>query len=254
MTSQAVQALDVMILCGGMGTRLQPSVSDRPKSMAILRGRPFLEWQLMSLRERGFKNIILCIGYRGECIRHYFGNGERLELRINYSEEYEAKGTGGAIRGGWLFVHTDPVLVMNGDSWCDVCMTQMVRFHEIHQAIGTLALTTVTDPQRFGQVVLGHGNEIVGFSEKGNAEPDGLINAGMYVFTHTFLESIPEQSCTSLEHDVFPHWIQKGLYGYAGKRKFFDIGTPASYAQAEQDFDYVFQLPHVKNHPVRQTV
>lgn len=253
MTSQEVNVLDVLILCGGKGTRLRSAVSDRPKSMAVLRGRPFLEWQLLSLRKGGFKNIVLCTGYMGMNIRDHFGDGDKLGLCIRYSEEHEARGTGGAIRSACALVQSDPVLVLNGDSWCDLDLARLISFHNTHEAMGTLALTTVAHSQRYGQVLLGRSEEVIGFSEKGKSETAGWINAGMYVLAHSFMESIPKQSYSSLEHDVFPNWVKKGLYGCSGERRFFDIGTPASYAQAEQDFEEVFHLPQLKRNSMRQT-
>ncbi len=245
-------SLDAVILCGGRGSRLQSVVSDRPKSMAMLRGRPFLEWQLLSLREIGVKNIVLCTGYMGLRIRDHFGDGGDFGMRIEYSDEKDARGTGGALRSARALFHSDPVLVLNGDSWCDIDMEKLIRFHEFQHAAGTLALTRVDHPERYGQVVLGHNQEVTGFSEKGKAEVPGWINAGMYVLSYPFVESIPEESCISLEHDVFPGWIEKGLFGYSGEHHFFDVGTPDSYAQAEQDFEQVFHLPELHNHSMKQ--
>ena len=233
-------SIEVVILCGGKGSRLQSVVSDRPKSMATLRGRPFLEWQLLSLRDIGFKNVVLCTGYMGWCIQEYFGNGKYEGLHIRYSEEGEARGTGGALRGASPLIQADTVLALNGDSWCDIDISRMIQFHKSHDAEATLGLTTVAHPARYGQVVLDPNGKITEFSEKGQAESKGWINAGMYVLSHDFISRIPEDSSLSLEFDVFPKWIEKGLYGYARQHRFFDIGTPVSYAQAEQEFEQVF--------------
>lgn len=232
--------IDVVILCGGRGSRLQPVVSDRPKAMAVLRGRPFLEWQLLSLREAGFMNIVLCTGYMAESIREYFGEGQRLGLHLRYSDEQEPLGTGGALRHAWPFIKTDPILVLNGDSWCAVNMAQLIRFHKTNTACGTLALTVVPNSQRFGQVAVGKHEEIVGFLEKSCLPSTGWINAGMYVLSRALIESIPQDACISLEHDIFPQWVNR-LYGYSGEFPFFDIGTPVSYVEAEEQFDQVFQ-------------
>ena len=241
LNSPKTRAVDIAILCGGKGSRLWPVVSDRPKSMAVLRGRPFLEWQLLALQERGFSHVVLCTGYMGERIRRYFGDGDRVGLQISYSEESEARGTGGALKNALSCIHTSSVLVLNGDSWCDVDLQQLIQFHETHEAKGTLTLTTVAHPQRYGQVGLGDNEEIVRFFEKGQRILNGWINAGMYVLSHEFLDEIPHQTNVSLEYDVFPNWVEKGLYGYRGTHRFFDIGTPTSYTQAEQEFENVFR-------------
>ncbi len=208
--------------------------------MAVLRGRPFLEWQLLSLCEAGFKNILLCTGYMARNIREYFGGGEQLGLRITYSDEPEPRGTGGALRSALSNIQTDPVLVLNGDSWCDVDIASLVGFHMKCKASGTLALTVVENPQRYGQVKLGENAEIIDFLEKGRSFAPGWINAGLYVLSRSVLSRIPANACLSLEHDIFPQLVHNGLYGYSGEHQFFDIGTPASYAQAEQEFEHVF--------------
>ena len=117
--------MDILILCGGLGTRLRSIVEDRPKSMAVIRGRPFLEWQLSLLMSFGFKRVILCIGYQGDVIREYFLDGSRFGLDIQYSVETELLGTGGAIRRAVPCIQSDPVLILNGDSWCEVEMQKL---------------------------------------------------------------------------------------------------------------------------------
>ncbi|GJL53193.1 MAG: hypothetical protein NPIRA02_03250 [Nitrospirales bacterium] len=208
--------------------------------MAVLRGRPFLEWQLISLREAGLKDILLCTGYMARNIREYFGGGKQLGLRITYSDEPEPRGTGGALRSALSNIQTDPVLVLNGDSWCNVDIASLVDFHVTCKAIGTLALTVVANPERYGQVRLGKNAEIVDFVEKSQSCVTGWINAGLYVLSRSVLSRIPENACLSLEHDIFPQLVHNGLYGYWGEHQFFDIGTPTSYAQAEQEFEHVF--------------
>lgn len=240
--------MDVVILCGGKGSRLRPLVSDRPKSMACLRGRPFLEWQLLALQAKGFFHVVLCTGYMKESIRSYFGEGERVGLQISYSEEYEARGTGGALKQAVSHLHADSALVLNGDSWCDVDVHRLVQFHESHEAKGTLTLTTVAQPQRYGQVALGRHGEIERFCEKEETRSCGRINAGIYVLSYELLAAIPSETHVSLEYDVFPNWVGKGLYGYEGAHRFFDIGTPTSYIQAEREFEDVFQGLSVEHH------
>ncbi len=254
MSMSEPHSLDVIILCGGKGSRLQSVVSDRPKSMALIRGRPFLEWQLVMLRKKGFKNIVLCTGYMEWKIREYFGDGHNIGLQIRYSEEREPMGTGGAIRWAWSRRHTQSALVLNGDSWCDVDLAELIQFHEERDAIGTLALTKVSDSQRFGHVTLCDKGTVSAFSEKGQTMSSEWINAGMYVLSGSLVASIPEHGSVSLEHEVFPRWVEKGLYGFEGIHEFFDIGTPASYAQAEQEFDRVFHHPLNDSESMRQIV
>jgi len=232
---------DVVILCGGLGTRLQSVVVDRPKSLARLRERPFLEWQLLSLQAMGFRNVVLCTGYMGEAIQEYVGNGTFKGLCIQYAKEAEPRGTGGALRGALPFLRTDPVVVLNGDSWCHLDFEQLLHWSRTKQSKATIALTHVPETARYGRVEFNNHEEIVTFEEKGGSSAPGWINAGMYVLAQEVILGIPEQFPVSLERDIFPKWVGSGLYGYPKGREFFDIGTPDSYAQAEVIFPDVFQ-------------
>ena len=243
---------DVVILCGGLGTRLQSVVADRPKSLARLRERPFLEWQLLSLQAMGFRNVVLCIGYMGEAIQEYAGDEVFNSLCIQYVEEAEPRGTGGALRGALPLLHTDSVVVLNGDSWCHLDFAQLLHWSRTKQSKATIALTHVPDTARYGRVEFNDHEEIVRFEEKGGSSAPGWINAGMYVLSKEFISGITEQSPISLERDIFPKWVGSGLYGYPEGQAFFDIGTPDSYAQAEINFPDVFQRDLLKKYPVGQ--
>ncbi|GJL49418.1 nucleotidyltransferase family protein [Candidatus Nitrospira salsa] len=228
---------DVMILCGGLGTRLRTVVSDRPKSMAIVGGRPFLEWWLRRLHKDGCRRVILCVGYMGDSIREYFGDGECVGLALEYSEEQEPLGTGGALRQGVSYCQTDSILVLNGDSWCDVNLSQLLEWHSTKKAEGTLLLIRVDDHTRYGHVRVSQYSEIIEFVEKGEGQARAdLVNAGIYVFSRQLLATIPRCGAISLEREVLPGWVGRGLCGYTGKGNFIDIGVPESYAEADLMF------------------
>ncbi len=232
---------DVVILCGGLGTRLRSVVADRPKSLAKLRERPFLEWQLVALQAMGFRNVVLCIGHMGGSIREYVGNGASNGLCIRYAEEEEPRGTGGALRGALPYLRSDSVLVLNGDSWCHLDFEQLLNWSKMKEAKGTIVLTHVSNTARYGRVELNDHEEIVTFDEKGESSVPGWINAGVYVLNRDRISEIPESYPISLERDIFPKWVGSGLYGYPRGQEFFDIGTPESYAKAEVIFTDVFQ-------------
>ena len=230
-------SLDVVILCGGLGTRLRNVVNDRPKSMAMVGGRPFLEWWLLRLSYFSCHRVILCIGYMGDCIREYFGDGNRLGLTLMYSEEKQLLGTGGALRQAVDLCESDSTLVLNGDSWCEVDLHQLHAWHEEQKAEGTLLLTHVEDGQRYGQVSVNDDGEIVEFSEKNKkGHGSGWVNAGVYIFRRKLLDSMTLEGTVSLEKDVLPEWVGKGLFGYRGTGEFVDIGLPESYARANGMF------------------
>ena len=197
------------VLAGGLGTRLRTVLSDRPKVLAPVAGRHFLAYLLDQLADAGFAEVVLCTGYLGEQVKTAFGAHWR-KLHLRYSQEPQPMGTAGALRHALELLPSDDVLVLNGDSYCDVDLGSLIDFHVTHKAKATLALTEVPDASRYGAVNCDPDGAIVGFAEKGNVGP-GLINAGIYVLSQRVLELIPAGFPVSLERDCFPGWIGKGL-------------------------------------------
>jgi hypothetical protein len=160
------QTMQAVILAGGLGTRLRPSVPDLPKAMAEIDGRPFLEYLLEQVRRAGFREAVLCVGYRQDAIREYFRGGEGHNIRLIYSAENEPMGTGGALKLAEPLLTGERWLVMNGDSFLDVPLEAMVRAHDGTGAIVTLAVVRVAEASRFGAVELGPEGEVTAFTEK----------------------------------------------------------------------------------------
>ena len=129
---------------------------------------------------------------------------------------------------------------MNGDSFCEVDFKKFWRFHLNKNSQASLVLLKISDASRFGNVKLKNDNNIAAFQEKKPGGGAGLINAGIYLINKDFIAAIPKNKIVSIEN-IFPTWIGKGFYGYKGNRKFIDIGTPESYAQAEEFFAH-YQL------------
>lgn len=230
--------ITALILAGGLGTRLSSVVSDRPKVLAPVNGRPFLSYLLDQLGNTGFRDVILCTGYKGEMIRETFGNRYR-DLIIRYSGEPEPLGTGGALRYALPMIEKDTVLVMNGDSYIDVDMNAYLEWHFKNEVEAALLLTKVADVSRYGRVEADKNGCIISFEEKGEATGPGWINAGVYILKKRLLERIPPASHFSLEREFFPGLIGKGLIGYLCESELLDIGTPESYARAERFFSEI---------------
>jgi NDP-sugar pyrophosphorylase family protein len=152
-------------------------------------------------------------------------------------------GTGGALRSVLAKLTSDPVLVLNGDSYCETDLPALLDWHRKHRAEATLLLTSVPDTQRYGRVAVDQHDAVVAFEEKGHAGGPGRINAGIYVLGRRFLLTIPATCAPSLEHDVFPTWIGRGLSGCPAGGRFLDIGTPESYAAAEEFFADAAKFP-----------
>lgn len=232
---QSLETVTGAILAGGFGTRLQSVVSDRPKVLAEVRGRPFLGYLLDQLADAGVRTVILCTGYLGEQVREAFSDSYR-GLRLIYSQEDSPLGTGGAIRRAMPHLESDSILVLNGDSYCQTDLKGLWAYHSRTSAEATIQLVTVPNTERFGRVEIDRDGCIVRFEEKRSGAGPGLINAGIYLINRRMIKSMPKDKPVSLERDMFPVWIGRGLYGYRSEGRFLDIGTPASYSDAERFF------------------
>ncbi len=226
--------IDVLILAGGFGKRLRSVVFDRPKPMAIVRGKPFLEYLILQVRAQGFRRIILSTGYLGNLIQDYFADGHQWGIEIVYSQEPKTLGTGGAVKFAEPLMQSNPVLVMNGDSLVDVNLRSFLEFHFQYQAKLSLVLTKVEDARRYGTVLTDNDGRVICFAEKSEEPVSNQINAGVYLLDRDAIWDISPTQNLSLEYDVFPNYCGKNFYGMSGMFDFWDIGQPESYAEAEQ--------------------
>ena len=226
-------ALEAVVLAGGLGTRLRPVVNDRPKAMALVAGRPFLEWLIEDLRRQGIRRLVLCTGYMSESIEDHFGSGSAWGVEIVYSRESVPLGTGGAVKLALPKLLSSRFLVLNGDSFCDFNVRELDQVHSEYNAAVTLWLVTVEDSERFGAITVDPNRAITEFLEKAASRKSGLINAGVYLLERRIFEPQTEGSAFSLERDVFPQFVGHGLYGVVGAGPFIDIGTPESYEMAD---------------------
>jgi len=227
--------MQVLILAGGLGTRLQKVVSGCPKPMALIDGRPFLEYLILQLKKYNLTEIVLCIGYLGGKIKEYFQDGNRWKVRIKYSEEKKPLGTGGAVKLACGFIKNDNFLVLNGDSYLNINFNELIEFHKLKEALTTLALAEVNRPDRYGLVEIDKDYHIINFKEKGATSKSNLINGGIYIFNKRIFHLIPEGK-VSLEKDIFPELIGKRFYGKPHKTYFIDIGVPEDYNKIQKEF------------------
>ena len=231
-----ISDISAIILAGGLGTRLRSVVSDRPKVMATINGRPFLSYLFDQIENAGVSHVVLSVGYLGNMIESQFGNNYH-NLDIEYSRENHPLGTGGAIRLAFPLVRSEVVLVMNGDSYCHADLQSFYRSHGAGGTQASILLTQVEDIARYGQIEIDSHNLVSRFSEKGASHGPGLINAGIYLINRFLLATIPQFQALSLERETFPEWISHGIQGIVLGEKFIDIGTPESYAEAEIFFE-----------------
>jgi NDP-sugar pyrophosphorylase family protein len=224
--------LPALILAGGLGTRLRSVLPDLPKLLAPVNGRPFLRYLLDRLERAGVREIILCTGHRAEQIRAEFDRYP-TSIRLNFSHETQPLGTGGAVRQALNATDAAEFLVLNGDSYLDCDLRPFIDWHHDHGLPGSLLLTHVDDASRFGTVQTDSRGVIEAFREKEGRAVPGWINAGIYLLSRKLLEPLPQGQAFSMERELFPRWLERGLGGYRVKAAFLDIGTPESLAQAE---------------------
>jgi NDP-sugar pyrophosphorylase family protein len=218
-----------LILAGGLGTRLSAVVSDRAKPMAEVSGRPFILFLLDFLAGAGVKHAVLCTGHRGEGVRRTLGSSHQ-GMALEYSQEDQPLGTGGALRLALPLLRSDAALVLNGDSFFGLDLETFWTEASLRPG-AVLAVTRVQDTSRYGRVELDSDGRVLAFREKESGT--GLVNAGVYRIPAAFLA--PCQGSFSLEREAFPAWIGR-LWGQVLEGPFLDIGTPESYGRAEAFF------------------
>lgn len=224
------------ILAGGKGSRLRPCVSDRPKVLAAVGMRGFLSYLLDQLADAGFSSVILLTGYMGDQVRAALGDLYK-GMNLGYCREEEPLDTAGALQGALHLLDSDPVLVMNGDSYCEADLSAFIAWHRTMGAEVSMLLAQVRDTSRFGQVRVDELGRVLAFEEKSNGGGPGWINAGIYLISRPLLELIPAGRPVSLEKEMFPKWVCRRFYGCTNSGRFIDIGTPESYSAAQNFFE-----------------
>lgn len=230
--SASREDLRAFVLCGGLGTRLRPVLSDRPKSMALMAGVPFLQLLLEQVHSQGVDQVILGTGYMAEQIEDFFGNGEDLDLRIRYSREPEPLGTGGALKLAEPLL-SDPMVVLNGDSYVEWNLASALQIFRKEATSLVMVLQTVADVSRYGSVTVASDGRVTDFVEKGTRSGAGLINAGVYLLRKEIVGALPAGKAISLERDVFPGLLSGKVYGLISEGIFIDIGIPADLERAQ---------------------
>lgn len=233
--------ITVVILAGGLGTRLRSVVSDRPKVMAEVSGKPFLSYLLEQLIKAGFEEIILSTGYKAEQIEDFFGDNYN-GLNIIYSREDIPLGTGGAVKLASTKRVSDIIMVMNGDSYIDIDLSEFVEWFLEKNASAAMVLRKVTNTGRYGSASVDEKGRILSFEEKKETGSDGLINAGIYLLRSCLLEDIPLREFYSLENSLFPTIVDESLFGFCCEGNFIDIGVPECYATANDFFAGVYNI------------
>jgi NDP-sugar pyrophosphorylase family protein len=231
-----IKDIDVLILCGGAGSRLKKISGRVPKPMVRIGKLPFLDILIGYLKEQGFKRFILGLGYGAQYIKRYYSKHNIPGIEIKFSSEARPLGTGGAVKNAKRFIKSKIFLVLNGDSFSEFNADDLVAFYKQKKAGSLILLRKVKNSRDFGAVITGRGAEIVSFAEKNSKMLTSFVNGGIYLFSKSIFSVMPKKAMFSLEYDLFPQLIGKRLYGYKKAGFFIDIGTPKRYFAAKTYF------------------
>jgi NDP-sugar pyrophosphorylase family protein len=227
-----------LILAGGLGTRLQSLIPDRPKVLAPIAGAPFLDILVKHLADCGIARLVLLLGSRHEQVVDHVQACQRRaswpsDVEVEFSIEPAPLGTGGAVK--WAEQFCDQTFfLLNGDTYFDFDARALLLRHRAAGTMVTLSAATVSDAGRYGSLDVTPDGQVAKFREKDILGGAGLINAGVYVMEPGVLTHIAAGRPVSLESEVFPALLAggQGMAVSAQSGSFFDIGTPSSY----QDF------------------
>lgn len=214
--------IDVIILAGGLGTRLRDTVPDLPKPLAPINGRPFLDILLNQIKPLPISKTILAIGYRATQIIDYYKSSS-----LEFSIEDTPLGTGGALKKALEKSVAPYLLVMNGDSYLDFSLQALLQ----KNADLVIACREVENASRYGKIKIEANGRISSFSEKSPIQEKGIINGGIYLMKRNLLDAF--EGVFSLEQDVFPKILEKDVYATLCHGKFIDIGTKDSFFEAQ---------------------
>ncbi|MSS70595.1 MAG: nucleotidyl transferase [Candidatus Latescibacteria bacterium] len=224
--------IQVVILAGGLGTRLRPLTEKIPKVLAPVLGRPFIHFQLEYLRRAGFRKVLLLIAYLGEQIEDACGDGSRWGLRIDYAREPSPMGTGGALKlaEGRL---EDPFALINGDTFLPLDFSGLLNAFFAVPCSGMMTVYADGQDAPRNNVRIGPDGFISAYDKR---NPDGLngVDAGVSIYRREVLKAAPAGRPFSFEEELLPGLIERrGLRGFRTRERFYDMGTPETLRKTE---------------------
>ena len=231
--------MEVIVLAGGFGTRLQGVIGEQPKCMAPVNGAPFLSYLFEYLDRQKATRVIMSLGYKKNVVIDWMEEQD-LYFELDYVIESEPLGTGGGIQAAIEDAATDDVIVLNGDTMFNINLREMMKFHLEKKAQTTIALKEMHNFDRYGIVHADATGVIAEFAEKKPTEK-GMINAGIYMINkEAFLKKgLPEKFSFEKEY-LEKYTAERKFYAYSSDSYFIDIGIPTDYAKAQEDFKTLF--------------
>lgn len=243
-------------MAGGRGTRISELFPDIPKPLIPIQGIPVLEREIISLRDQGFTDIILTIGYMAEKIQEYFGNGEKWGVKIKYFVEDKPLGNAGAL---FFLDLKEDFLLLNADAVFDVDFNRMVDFHKKHGGLVTLFTHPNSHPYDSGLLVARENGEVEKWLAKEDERPPyykNRVNAGLHVISPKALEmsgikkeDIGDGRKVDLDRQILKPLCGTGkMFCYDSPEYVKDMGTPERFHQVEEDFKKgTVQAKNLKN-------
>lgn len=225
--------MKVVIIAGGQGTRIAAVNADIPKAMIPVNGKPILEYQVELAKRYNYTDFIFIIGYLGDQIEAYFGNGAKWDINIEYYKETSPLGTAGALAEIKSQL-TEDFFVFYGDTIMDIDLSAMVQFHQKKQADATLFLHPNDHPYDSDIVDISEDGKVLNFHNKPHPEgfiSHNMVNAALFIFSTKVLSCIEKGKKSHIEKDVMPKCLEQGmkLYGYVTAEYIKDMGTVDRY-------------------------
>lgn len=253
--------MKVVLMAGGRGTRISELFPDIPKPLIPIQGIPVLEREIISLRDQGFTDIILTIGYMAEKIKSYFGDGSKLGVNISYFVEEKPLGNAGAL---FFLDLKEDFLLLNADAVFDVDFNRMVAFHKAHGGLVTLFTHPNSHPYDSGLILAGEDGKVEKWLAKEDARPEfykNRVNAGLHIISPKALglsgikkEEIGKEidgkvKKVDLDRQILKPLCRTGtMFCYDSPEYVKDMGTPERFHQVEEDFKKgIVQAKNLKN-------
>ena len=227
-----------VILAGGRGTQLRPYTYEIPKPLLPVKGTPILEHLILQLKKNGITEIIIAISYLGEKIKDYFGDGSKLGVSIEYSEETDNLQTGGAVKKIKDKLNDESFLVIHGDILTNISFADLIQYHKDQGTVATVALTTTGTPKEFGQIKM-QGTKLMDFYPT-SENPDlksHLIHTGIYAFEPDIFNYFPKNEKEFSLEDIVRELIkERKVNGFVFEGKWYDVGNPENYELAIKEY------------------
>ena len=230
--------MKAFLLAAGYGTRLRPLTDTVPKCLIPIQGKPLLAWWFALLREHGYRDVLVNTHYLSAAVREYLNayNAEHTGLAAHEFYEDVLLGSGGTVKANRQFIHTDePFAICYADNLTNINLSAMLAYHKQHKGVLTMALFRCENPKACGIAKTDTQNRIVAFTEKPSNPQSNLANAGVYIANREVFDYFPDDGFCDFGMDVLPKLAGK-MYGWETHDYLIDIGTPANYQKAQEEW------------------